>query len=272
MNRADYRWSAGLWLPAGVLATLIYVLFVGLPLVALFARSLSEEGFLSSLMGETALQALRLSFVTSAISMVVTVLLGTPFAYLLARSRAPVLRVVDALVELPIVLPPLVAGVAMLMAFGRRGILGMWLEDLGITLPFTTVAVIFAQLFVAAPFYVRAARLGFQAVHPEYENISHTVGVSPGWTFWRLTLPLAWPALAGGLALAWARAISEFGATIMFAGNLPGRTQTMPLAILSALESDLSVALGLSVLLVGTSALVLLVVGLVSARQSGRTL
>ena len=251
----------------GIAAGGLYLLFIGLPVVALLVRAAQQESFLSSLTSDLAWQALRLSLFTSAISMAVVVLVGTPFAHLLARSNSPLLRVVDSLVELPIVLPPVVAGVAMLMAFGRRGIIGPALEDLGITLPFTTIAVIFAQIFVAAPFYIRSARLGFQSVAQDYEDISQTLGVSPWWTFWRLTLPLAGPSLATGLAMAWARALSEFGATIMFAGNLTGKTQTMPLAIMTALESSLDTALALSVLLLIGAVLVLAALGLLSRRQ-----
>ena len=194
-------------------------------------------------------------------------LVGTPFAYLLARSTSPILKVIDSLVELPIVLPPVVAGVAMLMAFGRRGILGPALEDVGITLPFTTLAVIFAQIFVASPFYVRAAKLGFQSVARDYEDVSQTLGVSPWRTFWRLTLPLAAPSILSGLALAWARAASEFGATIMFAGNLTGKTQTMPLAIMTAMQSSLDTALALSVLLLAGSVAILVALGIIARRQ-----
>ena len=251
----------------GGTATSVYVLFIGLPLVALLLRAAGEEGFLGALTGESALTALRLSLFTSVASMAAVVLVGTPFAYLLARSRLPGIRVLDTLVELPLVLPPVVAGLAMLMAFGRRGLLGQWLEPLGIVIPFTFVAVVFAQMFVAAPFYIRSARLGFESVTVEYEELSQTLGVSPLRTFWRVTLPLAWPSLLGGFALAWARAISEFGATIMFAGNLPGRTQTMPLAILSALESDLSVALAMAVLLAVVSVAILVVLGILRSAQ-----
>jgi len=177
------------------------------------------------------------------------------------------LKIVDSLVELPIVLPPVVAGVAMLMAFGRQGILGPFLQDAGITLPFTTAAVIFAQIFVASPFYVRAAKLGFQGVARDYEDVSQTLGISPWWTFWRLSLPLAAPSITTGLTLAWARSISEFGATIMFAGNLTGKTQTMPLAIITAMESDLDKALALSVLLLAGSVTLLVTLGVIARRQ-----
>ena len=255
------------WMPAGIAATVVYIVFVGLPVLALLIRAAQQESFADSLTSNIALQALRLSLITSLVSMVVVVVLGTPFALLLARSDSRILKVVDSLVELPLVLPPVVAGVAMLMAFGRQGLIGPALTDLGITLPFTTVAVVFAQIFVAAPFYVRAAKLGFQSVARDYEDVSQTLGVSPWRTFWKLTLPLAAPSIIGGLALAWARAISEFGATIMFAGNLTGRTQTMPLAILSAMESDLGAALSLSVLLLIGSLTVLLVLGMFTRRQ-----
>ena len=257
-------------LPAGKAATVLYVLFIGLPLVALVVRGAGEERFFASLTSPIALQALRLSAITSTVSLIIIVLLGTPFAYLLARSDSRVLRFVDSLVELPIVLPPVVAGVAMLMAFGRRGLLGTPLEVVGITLPFTTTAVLFAQVFIAAPFYIRSAKLGFQAVDRNYEDLSQTLGLSPWHTFWRLTLPLARPGLIGGAALAWARALSEFGATIMFAGNFMGRTQTMPLAILSAMESDIPAALALSVLLTVASALLLVLLRLLGGRLGGR--
>ena len=251
----------------GTAATALYAAFIGLPIAALLVRAAQQEGFLSSLTGDLALSALRLSLLTSLVSMAVVLAVGTPFAYLLARSKSPFLRVVDLLVELPIVLPPVVAGVAMLMAFGRQGILGPALEEVGVTLPFTTAAVVFAQVFVASPFYVRAAKLGFQAVPRDYEDASQTLGVSPWWTFWRLTLPLAMPSLLTGMALAWARALSEFGATIMFAGNLTGKTQTMPLAIMTAMESSLGAALGLSVVLMAGAVAVLLALGFIVRRQ-----
>ena len=262
--------SLGALAPAGVAATVVYVLFIGLPIVALLARAGQQEGFLAGLTGEPVLQALRLTVITSVVSMVVVIVVGTPFALLLARRRSTLLRVIDTFVELPIVLPPVVAGVAMLMAFGRNGLLGPALAGLGVTLPFTTAAVIFAQVFVAAPFYIRAARIGFAGVDTTYEEVSQTLGVSPWATFWRLTLPVAWPSLLTGLTLAWARAVSEFGATIMFAGNLTGRTQTMPLAIMTAMESNLGSALALAVLLLAMSALALAALS-VLLRRTGST-
>jgi len=252
----------------GAAATVIYVLFIGFPMVALLIRATQQENFLPSLVSDMALTALRLSLVTSSITMAFILLVGTPFAYLLARNTSFFLRVLDSLIELPIVLPPVVAGVAMLMAFGRQGILGSVLAELGISLPFTSGAVIFAQMFVAAPFYIRSAKLGFQSVAREYEDISQTLGVSPWRTFWRLTLPLAGPSIITGVALAWARALSEFGATIMFAGNLMGKTQTMPLAIMTAMETSLDTALALSVLLLCGSVTVLAGLGFATRRRS----
>ncbi|PKB77998.1 MAG: molybdenum ABC transporter permease subunit [SAR202 cluster bacterium Io17-Chloro-G9] len=248
-------------------AGLIYALFIGVPVIALLVKSAEQGGLLESLSGDFAVTALKLSLITSAIAMVLVILVGTPFAYLLARSDSLLLRLVDSLVELPIVLPPVVAGVAMLMTFGRQGILGPHLAGLGINLPFTAAAVVCAQIFVAAPFFVRSAKIGFQSVAQEYEDISQTLGASPISTFLRLTLPLAGPSMIAGLALAWARAISEFGATMMFAGNLTGKTQTLPLAIMTALQSDLTEALALSVLLMAGAVLVLVALGLATRRH-----
>ena len=261
MRRRYQTTSSSLWVPAGIATTILYVLFIGLPVVAILIKAVQQENFIASLSSDITLQALRLSLITSVASIVVVVVLGTPFALLLARKQSFILKVIDSLVELPIILPPIVAGVAMLMAFGRQGIIGPALTNLGINLPFTTGAVICAQIFVAAPFYIRAAKLGFQSVSSDYEDVSQTLGISPWKTFWKLTMPLASPSILSGLALAWARAISEFGATIMFAGNLTGKTQTMPLAILTTMESDLGASLSLSIILLFGSLIVLIVLG-----------
>ena len=259
--KTEGRSSHPLWMPAGITVTLLYVLFIGLPVVAILVKAAQQKGLMASLLSDTTIQALQLSIVTSIISIIIVVIIGTPFALLLARKDNLLLKFIDSLVELPIILPPIVAGVAMLMAFGRQGILGPALSSVGIALPFTTGAVICAQIFVAAPFYIRAAKLGFQSVSTDYEDVSQTLGVSPWQTFWKLTIPLASPSILSGLALAWARAISEFGATIMFAGNLTGKTQTMPLAILTAMESDIGASLGLSVILLFASIIVLIILG-----------
>ena len=259
--KTEGRSSHPLWMPAGITVTLLYVLFIGLPVVAILVKAAQQKGLMASLLSDTPIQALQLSIVMSIISIIIVVIIGTPFALLLARKDNLLLKFIDSLVELPIILPPIVAGVAMLMAFGRQGIMGPALSSVGIALPFTTGAVICAQIFVAAPFYIRAAKLGFQSVSTDYEDVSQTLGVSPWQTFWKLTIPLASPSILSGLALAWARAISEFGATIMFAGNLTGKTQTMPLAILTAMESDIGASLGLSVILLFASIIVLIILG-----------
>ena len=260
--------------PAGILGSggaVLFVLFIGIPVIALLIRAAQQSNFLDAVTGDTALTALRLSLFTSVISMAVVVLLGTPFAYLLARSDRLWVRVVDSLVELPLVLPPVVAGGAMLMAFGRNGLIGSGLESIGLHISFTTTAVVFAQIFVASPFFVRSAKLGFQSVAKDYEDVAQTLGVSPLRTFFRITLPLAAPAMFTGLGVAWARALSEFGATMMFAGNLTGETQTMPLAIMSAMETSLDGALALSVMLLAGSVLLLALLGfLTRPRWQGR--
>ena len=237
---------------------LCVVAFVTLPLLAIFLKVLPQAGLWETFREPLVTQALRLSLVTSLSSLFLAVLFGTPVAYLLARHHFRGARVVETLLDLPMVLPPTVAGIALLMAFGRRGLLGPWLQVAGLQISFSTTAVVLAQSFVCWPFYIRAAQAGFRSVDPELEHVAHPLGVSSWRTFLRVTVPLAFPALLSGGVMAWARALGEFGATMMFAGNLQGRTQTMPLAIYLALESDLPAALALSTLLILVSASVLL--------------
>lgn len=251
-----------LWLGSAAL-----VIFLLLPLVALVIRAIEGGGGF----GPDATQALRdalvLSLVTSAISLLLVVLLGTPLAFLLARRSFPGRTLVETVIDMPMVLPPAVAGLALLMAFGRRGMVGGWLDDHGLAVPFTAAAVVLAQLFVAIPFFVRAARAGFARIDRSMEEAAADLGASPGRVWWTVTVPVAWPALAAGAVLAWARAVGEFGATIMFAGNIQGRTQTMPLAIYSRFEAgDLETALLLSVILLAASLLVLFGIRLIGGR------
>lgn len=240
--------------------SLLFAGFVLLPLVALVLRAAGDGDLLARLGTPFVLHALRLSLLTSTVTLVVALLLGVPAAYLLARTRFPGHRFLTVLVEVPMVLPPTVAGVGLLVAFGRRGIFGEWLAGAGLEVPFTTGAVILAQLFVSAPFLVRALQAGFESIDPTYEQVSATLGVSAPRTFWRITLRLARPALVSGAVLCWTRALSELGATLIFAGSFEGRTQTMPLAIISALESSAGLpgAIALSVILL-VVALVLLI-------------
>jgi molybdate transport system permease protein len=230
-----------------------------LPVLALVFR-IAPGVLLARLRDPLVLDALRLSLLTSAASTVVVAALGLPAAYLLATRSFPGKRLVEVLIDLPLVLPPTVAGVALLAAFGRTGLAGGALQAAGITLPFTTLGVVVAQTFVAAPFFVDATRAGLAGVDRRLLDVAATLRSPPAHTFVRVMLPLALPSLLAGAAMSWARALGEFGATITFAGNLPGVTQTMPLAVYLALQSDLDAALALSVLLLAVSITVLLAV------------
>lgn len=222
----------------------LFVLLV-FPVGVLLIRALTPAA-VATLLEPAAAEALRLSLLTTGLSMALTVLLGTPVAYLLARYTFRGRGLLDVLVDLPVVLPPVVAGVGLLLVFGRRGVLGGPLSDLGFNLAFTTSAVVLAQLFVASPFYIRALKLGFSSVPRELEAAALIDGADRWRAFWRITWPLTLPAFTEGLVLAWARALGEFGATIVFAGSLEGRTRTLPLAIYAGLERDLDAALALS--------------------------
>lgn len=241
------------------LLSLPMLLFISLPLLALFLRT-TPGSLLANLQKPQVLQAIGLSLATSLTATLVTVILGTPLAYALARGAFRYHRAIDTLLDLPIVLPPAVAGVALLVAFGRRGMFGGLLNSLGIDIAFTAIAVIIAQIFIAAPFYIKAAKLGFASIDWELEQAAGLDGANPWQVFRYVIIPLAWAALLGGSVMTWARAMGEFGATIIFAGNFPGRTQTMPLAIYLGFEINLDVALTLSVILVAFSFLVLMLV------------
>jgi len=236
-----------------------FLAFLILPIVALLLRATPDRLF-ANLGQPQVLQAISLSLVTTLAATGITIVFGTPVAYLLAQRRFRLRRAIDTLIDLPTVLPPSVAGIALLMAFGRRGLMGGSLADLGIDIAFTPFAVILAQVFIGAPFYIRSAMVGFAAVSAEIMQAAAIDGASGRQTFRFVTVPLSWSALISGSVMTWARALGEFGATIIFAGNFPGRTQTMPLAIYIGFELDLDVALTLSVILVGCSFLVLMIV------------
>lgn len=255
--RADWlgQWLSESW----KLLALPLLLFITIPLISIFLRT-DVRAFFTNLNQSQVIQAFSLSLVTSLTTTAVTLLVGTPVANLLAQRSNRFFRIADTLVDLPTVLPPSVAGIALLMAFGRRGIFGPGLADIGINLPFTTIAVIMAQTFVAAPLYVKAATIGFSAIDPELKQAAALDGASRWQTFRYVTFPLAWTAILSGSVLTWARALGEFGATILFAGNFPGRTQTMPLAIYIGFEVDLNVALTLAVILICFSFLTLVIV------------
>ncbi|MEU6077931.1 ABC transporter permease [Micromonospora sp. NPDC047074] len=260
MTRVDSvrvrRRSAGvpvaLLLPAG-----LGLVFLILPLVGLLARTPWAD-LPQRLAAPGVLTALRLSLLTATLATLFCLLLGVPLAWLLARVEFPGRRLVRALVTVPLVLPPVVGGVALLLVFGRNGLLGGWLDaTFGITLPFTTAGVVLAEAFVAMPFLVIAVEGALRGADRRYEEAAATLGAGRWTTFTRVTLPMVAPGLAAGAVLCWARALGEFGATITFAGNYPGRTQTMPLAVYLALETDVQAAVVLSLVLLTVSVAIL---------------
>lgn len=248
------------------LLSLPLLVFILLPLAALLART-SPANLFQYFTQTEVLQAVRVSLITTLVATGIIIIFGTPVALFLARCKTPLRRWIDTLIDLPTVLPPAVAGLALLLAFGRRGLLGSWLEMWGIQVAFTQAAVVMAQVFIAAPFYVKSAAVGFAAIDPELEQAAALDGAN-GWQTLRFViLPLSWMALLSGGVMSWARALGEFGATIIFAGNFPGLTQTMPLAIYLGFELHLDTALALSVILIGCSFAALMLVKAVLYRQ-----
>jgi len=238
------------------LAVALVVAFLALPLIALFLR-VSPGDLFAQLGSEAARDALLVSLKTSLIAHVFVLVIGTPAAYLLATRRFRGRELIVTLTELPLVLPPAVAGIGLLAAFGRAGLLGGTLDAFGVAIPFTQTAVVLAVIFVSSPFYVRFTIAAFESVDPAYLDASRTLGASPRRTFVRVALPLAGGGLTAASALAFARGLGEFGATIMFAGSLQGRTQTLPLAIYAQLDLDFDVALAIGALLVLVSVAVI---------------
>ncbi|WP_055695101.1 molybdate ABC transporter permease subunit [Streptomyces prasinopilosus] len=240
-----------------LLPALVALAFLLVPLVALLVRA-PWRGMPEQLTSPAVWQALRLSLVCATAATAVSLVLGVPLAWLLARTEFPGRGLVRALVTLPLVLPPVVGGVALLMALGRNGVVGQWLDAwFGVSLPFTTAGVVVAETFVAMPFLVISVEGTLRAADRRYEEAAATLGASRFTAFRRVTLPLIMPGVAAGSVLAWARALGEFGATITFAGNFPDRTQTMPLAVYLALQSDPEAAIALSVVLLAVSIAVL---------------
>jgi molybdate transport system permease protein len=238
--------------PAAVCAA-----FLVLPLVALLVRAPWTD--LGELLGnEASRQALRLSLVSATAATAASAVFGVPLAWLLARGRWPGLGLLRALVTLPLVMPPVAGGVALLFALGRNGLVGRYLDDwFGLTIPFSTAAVVLAETFVAMPFLVLTVEGAFRAADEGYDEAAATLGASRLVTFWRVTLPLVRPSLVAGAVLCWARALGEFGATITFAGSLPGVTRTMPIEVYLAMQDDPRAATALALVLVGVSVLVL---------------
>ncbi|MCK2214803.1 molybdate ABC transporter permease subunit [Actinomadura sp. ATCC 31491] len=240
-----------------VVPALAGLAFLVLPLAGLLVRA--PWATLPRRLAEPhVLEALRLSLVTATVATAACLLLGVPLAWLLARTDFPGRRVVRALVTVPLVLPPVVGGVALLLVLGRRGLLGQWLESsFGVTLPFTTAGVVVAEAFVAMPFLVISVEGALRAADQRYEEAAATLGASRWTVFRRVTLPLIMPGVVAGAVLCWARALGEFGATITFAGNFPGTTRTMPLAVYLALETEPEAAIVLSLVLLAVSVVIL---------------
>jgi molybdate transport system permease protein len=250
-TRASTRQSSG-WGERSIAAlAALFALFLGLPIVTLVARAILDGSLARAVASPVVFDALLLSLVTTAISLVITVSLGLPLAVVLARRQFRGKGWLEAIVDLPIVLPPSVAGLALLLVFGRRGLLSAPFEVLGIAIPFTTIAVILAQTFVSAPFFIRSARTGIAAVDRDLEDAARVDGASERQLFRAVTVPLASAALAAGLVMTWARSLGEFGATIMFAGNVEGRTQTLPLVVYGEFQSgDLDASIAAAAILV----------------------
>lgn len=243
-------------LSARLLCGLLLALLL-LPLAALVLSS-SPADLAAGVAHRLFWPAIALSARTTVVSLAFILVAGTPLAWWLSTSGSRHTRWVEVLIDLPIVIPPAVVGVALLQAFGRAGLFGQWLAAVGLALPFSTKAVVIAQVVVASPFYVQAAATAFRKVDPNLLVVARTLGASAPAAFFRVAIPVALPGLLAGAALCWARAIGEFGATLLFAGNLPGTTQTMPLAIYTALESDVRVALAISLVLGGLAVMLLM--------------
>ncbi|MEV5608887.1 molybdate ABC transporter permease subunit [Streptomyces sp. NPDC052225] len=255
-SRPRRRRTRGAPLPL-LLPALVGLAFLVVPLLALLVRAPWRE-LPEQLTSPEVWQALQLSLLCATSATLVSLVLGVPLAWVLARTEFRGRGLVRALVTLPLVLPPVVGGVALLTALGRNGVVGQYLDQwFGITLPFTTTGVVIAEAFVAMPFLVISVEGTLRAADPRYEEAATTLGASRFTAFRRVTLPLIAPGIAAGSVLAWARALGEFGATITFAGNFPGRTQTMPLAVYLAMQSDPAAAIALSLVLLAVSVTVL---------------
>jgi len=229
----------------------LFGLFLALPILTLVGRAIFDGSLATAVGSPVVIDALSLSLVTTAISLAITVTLGLPLAFVLARRTFRGKGWLEAIVDLPIVLPPSVAGLALLLVFGRRGLLSAPLDVLGLSIPFTTIAVILAQTFVSAPFFIRSARTGIAGIDRDLEDAARVDGASERQLFRRVTVPLASAALAAGLVMTWARSLGEFGATIMFAGNVEGRTQTLPLVVYGEFQGgDLGASVAAAAILV----------------------
>jgi molybdate transport system permease protein len=241
--------------------------FISLPFVSLLLWTASENAW-RAMASPVAIDALLLSIKTTSVSLAIILILGTPAAYVLARAEFPGKKLVETLIDIPAVLPPSAAGIALLLTFGRFGLVGQHLEVLGVTVTFTTAAVVIAEVFVAGHFYVRQAAVGFAGVRRDVEEAALVDGAGRYAAFTKVTVPLAFPALVAGAMMAWARALGEFGATIVFAGSFRGVTQTIPLAIFAEFQGNIDAAVALSVLVLGFAFAVILTVRYLTAKSA----
>jgi molybdate transport system permease protein len=263
--KARGQWKA--WLAIAVLVVLAsaFFLYILVPIVALLVHAPPSEIW-DQMHQPDVLAALRLSLETTTVSTVLAVVFGLPAAIVLSRGNFFGHRFLETLATLPTVLPPTVAGLALLLAYGRSGMIGQHLSAFGITIPFTTTAVVMAQFFVAAPFFVNTARSGLDQLHGRYETAAYTLRASRLQAFRYVVLPLTSPVLLTAIGLAWARALGEFGATITFAGNFPGKTQTLPIAVYIASVSNLNKSIAVAVILLAVSFAVLTILGIARSR------
>jgi molybdate transport system permease protein len=256
--------GAALASKAAVAALALLAGFISLPILSLVLWTVSEDSWRAMATPE-ARAALLLSIRTTCISLLIIVSVGTPAAYVLARKDFRGKRLLDSLIDIPAVLPPSAAGIALLLTFGRFGLAGKYLEMFGVQITFTTAAVVIAEVFVAAHFYVRQATVGFSQVRRDVEEAARVDGAGSLGVFTRVTVPLAFPALVAGAVMAWARALGEFGATVIFAGSFQGVTQTIPLAIFAEFQRNLDAAVALSVLVLGFAFTVIVAVRFLTA-------
>ncbi|HEV2742474.1 MAG TPA: ABC transporter permease [Rubrobacter sp.] len=268
-GRLPRRLRVGDSLASGIAVAALALLagFICLPFLSLLLWTASENAW-RAMASPVALDALLLSIKTTSISMAIILTVGTPAAYVLARAKFPGKKIVETLVDVPAVLPPSAAGIALLLAFGRFGLVGQHLEVLGVTVTFTTAAVVIAEVFVAGHFYVRQAAVGFAGVRRDVEEAALVDGAGRLSAFTRITVPLAFPALVAGAMMAWARSLGEFGATIVFAGSFRGVTQTIPLAIFAEFQGNIDAAVALSVLVLGFAFVVILTVRYLTAEAT----
>ncbi len=268
LNREKYYFSNKLAVALLAATVIVYLVFIALPILAVFLE-IDGNQVGAQLQNSAIIEAIQLSLYTSGIATIISLLLTVPTAYFLVTRKFPGKSIIDTLIDLPIVLPPAVAGVALLLAFAPRGLLGPVFNFFGVTIPGSAVAVVLAQTFVASPFILRAAKTGFENLNPDVINSARILSGSRFRVFFTIILPLSMRGIVSGIVLTWARAIGEFGATIMFAGNLPGITQTMPLAIYSLMSSDPLAGVMLSAILIAISFAVIIAIKVLEQKKFG---